>query len=376
MLKDKDYRELENAISRIYSDIETSLVRRICRWLRMNPDGTLDPEDWRLRKLSGLGVMQVDIRNLLVEESAHNESKVIEAVSKAVDANGKSDIKLYQAIMEYTKQDKGVVLKIAASDMQKARIDAVIKNARKALNMTNTLALEASQQSFLDAVNSAYLRVMEGAYTLDDACWYASKALARKGLTIATYNGPTATNISMDAAVRRNVVTSVAQATAEMSKGMAQDLGFDLVQTSAHVGARPQHQLWQGKVFSLSGKSDKYPALSAPQEAGGTGYGTAEGLCGCNCRHHFFPYAEGFSPADYGIDISPAENEEIYNATQKQRQYERQIRSWKRTARVAEDQGKTIDANNATARVRGYQKVLRELCDRYDLPREYAREKV
>ena len=376
MLKDKDYRELENAISRIYSDIETSLVRRICRWLRMNPDGTLDPEDWRLRKLSGLGVMQVDIRNLLVEESAHNESKVIEAVSKAVDANGKSDIKLYQAIMEYTKQDKGVVLKIAASDMQKARIDAVIKNARKALNMTNTLALEASQQSFLDAVNSAYLRVMEGAYTLDDACWYASKALARKGLTIATYNGPTATNISMDAAVRRNVVTSVAQATAEMSKGMAQDLGFDLVQTSAHVGARPQHQLWQGKVFSLSGKSDKYPALSAPQESGGTGYGTAEGLCGCNCRHHFFPYAEGFSPADYGIDISPAENEEIYNATQKQRQYERQIRSWKRTARVAEDQGKTIDANNATARVRGYQKVLRELCDRYDLPREYAREKV
>ena len=376
MLKDKDYRELENAISRIYSDIETSLVRRICRWLRMNPVGTLDPEDWRLRKLSGLGVMQVDIRNLLVEESAQNEAKIIEAVSKAVDANGKSDIKLYQAIMEYTKQDKGVVLKIAASDMQKARIDAVIKNARKALNMTNTLALEASQQCFLDSVNSAYLRVMEGAYTLDDAVWYASKALARKGLTIATYNGPTATNISMDAAVRRNVVTSVAQATAEMSKGMAQDLGLDLVQTSAHIGARPQHQVWQGKVFSLSGKSDKYPALSAPQEAGGTGYGTAEGLCGCNCRHHFFPYAEGFKPTDYGIDISPAENEEIYNATQKQRLYERNIRSWKRTEKVAEDNGKSHDIKTARERIRGYQKALRELCDEYNLPREYARERV
>ena len=43
---------------------------------------------------------------------------------------------------------------------------------------------------------------------------------------------------------------------------------------------------------------------------------------------------------------------------------------------MAEDQGKTIDANNATARVRVYQKALRELCDRYDLPREYARERV
>ena len=376
MLKDKDYRELENAISRIYSDIETSLVRRLCRWISNNPDKTLDPEDWRMRKLSGLGVMQIDIRNLLVEESAQNEAKIIEAVYKAVDANGKSDIKLYQAILEYTKQDKGLVLKVAASEIQKNRIEGVIKNARKALNMTNTLALEASQQCFLDSVNSAYLRVMEGAYTLDDAVWYASKALARKGLTIATYNGPTATNISMDAAVRRNVVTSVAQATAEMSKGMAQDLGLDLVQTSAHVGARPQHQLWQGKVFSLSGKSDKYPALSAPQESGGTGYGTAEGLCGCNCRHHFFPYAEGFSPADYGIDISPAENEEIYNATQKQRQYERQIRSWKRTEKVAEDNGKSHDIKTARERIRRYQKALRELCDKYNLPREYARERV
>ena len=376
MLRDKDYRDLENAISRIYSDIETSLVRRICRWLRMNPDGTLDPEDWRLRKLSGLGVMQVDIRNLLVEESAQNEAKIIEAVSKAVETNSKSDLKLYQAILEYTKQDKGLVLKVAASEMQKNRIEGVIKNARKALNMTNTLALEASQQCFLDSVNSAYLRVMEGAYTLDDAVWYASKALARRGLTIATYNNLKATNISMDAAVRRNVVTSVAQATAEMSKGMAQDLGLDLVQTSAHIGARPQHQVWQGKVFSLSGKSDKYPALSAPQEAGGTGYGTAEGLCGCNCRHHFFPYAEGFRPTDYGIDISPAENEEIYNASQKQRQYERQIRSWKRTEKVAEDNGKSQDIKTARERIRGYQKALRELCDEYNLPREYARERV
>ena len=376
MLKDKDYRELENAISRIYSDIETSLVRRICRWISRNPDETLDPEDWRMRKLSGIGVMHEELRKLLIQESAHSEDRIVESISKAVEANRKSDTRLYQAVMDYNKQDKTIVLKVMASEMQKQRVEAVIKNARKALNMTNTLALEASQQCFLDAVNSAYLRVMEGAYTLDDACWYASKALARRGLTIATYNGPTATNISMDAAVRRNVVTSVAQATAEMSKGMAQDLGLDLVQTSAHIGARPQHQVWQGKVFSLSGKSDKYPALSAPQESGGTGYGTAEGLCGCNCRHHFFPYAEGFSPADYGIDISPAENEEIYNATQQQRQYERQIRSWKRTARVAEDQGKTIDANNATARVRVYQKALRELCDRYDLPREYAREKV
>ena len=376
MLKDKDYRLLENSISRIYSDIETSLVRRLCRWLRRNPGGTLDPEDWRMRKLSGVGVMHEDIRNVLIEETAGSMEYVVGAVTKAAEANRKSDIALYRAVVAHEGKDAGLVLSVAASEIQKARIDAVIKNARKALNLTNTLALEASQRCFVETVNTAYIRVMEGAYTLDDAVWYASKALARKGLTIATYNGPVATNISMDAAVRRNVVTSVAQATAEMSKGMAQDLGFDLVQTSAHIGARPEHQKWQGKVFSLSGKSDKYPALSAPQEEGGTGYGTAQGLCGCNCRHHFFPYAEGFSPADYGIDISPAENEDIYNASQKQRLCERKIRSWKRTEKVAEDSGRSYDAKMAREYIRKYQGALRELCDRYDLPREYARERV
>lgn len=376
MLKDKDYRELENAISRIYSDIETSLVLKICRWINRHEGETLDIDDWRMRKLSGLGVMQKEVQELLIKASAKEGEKIVDAVVKAVTANSNSDRKLYEAILKCKDEDVSLVQTIVASDMQKRRIEAVIKNARKALNMTNTLALEASQQNFLDAVNYAYLRVLEGAETLDNACWHASKALARKGLTIATYNGPSAVNISMDAAVRRNVVTSVAQATAEMSKGMAQDLGLDLVQTSAHVGARPQHQKWQGKVFSLSGKSDKYPALSAPQDEGGTGYGTAEGLCGCNCRHHFFPYVEGFKPADYGIDISPEENEEIYIASQKQRQYERNIRSWKRTAQLAEQEGRTIDYNNAMTRVRGNQKALREICDQYDLPREYAREKV
>ena len=376
MLKDKDFRALETEISRIYSDIETSLVRRICRWIRSNPDSTLDIEDWRMRKISGVGVMALDIQSLLSEESASAEKSLLGAVQKAVDKSVSRDASLYKAIIKHQGEDASIVLNVLASDAQKARVSAVVKNARKALNLTNTLAKEASQQSFIDAVNSAYIGVMEGAQTLDEACWRASKALARRGLSVASYDNPMANAISIDAAVRRNVVTSVSQATAEMSKGMAQDLGLDLVQTSAHVGARPQHQVWQGKVFSLSGKSQKYPPLSAPQEQGGTGYGTAEGLCGCNCRHHFFPYAEGFSPTDYGIDVSPAENEEIYEASQRQRQLERSIRSWKRTAMVAEDAGRNIDADNALARVRGFQKSLRELCDRYDLPREYSRERI
>ena len=66
--------------------------------------------------------------------------------------------------------------------------------------------------------------------------------------------------------------------------------GCDLVFTSAHYGARPTHAVWQGKVFSRSGRSSKYPPLVES-----TGYGTAAGLCGVNCRHTMTPYVEGKS---------------------------------------------------------------------------------
>jgi len=33
----------------------------------------------------------------------------------------------------------------------------------------------------------------------------------------------------------------------------AEEMGQDLVQVSAHIGARESHQEWQGKIFSLNG---------------------------------------------------------------------------------------------------------------------------
>lgn len=61
-----------------------------------------------------------------------------------------------------------------------------------------------------------------------------------------------------------------------------------MVEVTAHSGARPEHAEWQGKIYSRSGKSKKYPDLV---EA--TGYGTGPGLGGWNCRHSMFPYYEG-----------------------------------------------------------------------------------
>lgn len=376
MLTPKDIREIENEISRIYAQVETDLVKHICRYLARNIGNDIDPEHWRLRKLRGWGVLQSDLEKIVAKDTKAMSKEITECITNAVDKNNRTDEALIEALQNYTtapdKTQQALNLTLTTSETQARRLRAVLENARTSINLTNTTAIQACEKIMTDACNKAYLSVMEGTETLEKAVYKASRNLARHGVTVATYSSGKQFNISIDSAVRRNVVTSVSQATSKMTIETAQANGCDLVKTSEHMGARPSHFVWQGKVFSLSGKSDKYPSL-----ADGTGYGTAGGLCGCNCRHYFFPYVEGFNPASYGLDdVTAKENEEIYNAQQKQRQYEREIRSWKRVKEVAQEQRNSLDVKEAQFRISNYQSKLRDLCDKYDLPRQYERERV
>lgn len=96
----------------------------------------------------------------------------------------------------------------------------------------------------------------------------------------------------------------------------------------------PEHAVWQGQIFSRSGKSDRYPDFVSS-----TGYGSGSGLGGWNCRHSFSPYFEG-DPKTYSkqmLEDFEAKDYEYngqkmteYEATRQQRYVERQIRRWKR----------------------------------------------
>jgi hypothetical protein len=154
-------------------------------------------------------------------------------------------------------------------------------------------------------------------------------------------------------------------------------MGTDLVQTSAHIGARPTHQLWQGKIFSLSGTNPKYPDFIVE-----TGYGTVTGLSGVNCRHSWYPFFEGLSEnaykqatldeyADAAVEYN-GEGMSVYDATQIQRSIEREIRKTKREAGALGVAG--LDNVDEVQRVRGLQARLRGLVEQTGLNRQSSRE--
>ena len=198
-------------------------------------------------------------------------------------------------------------------------------------NITRTTARTATRQ-FEDALDLAWSQVSSGAFDSGSAIRQTVKKLCQQGVEAVEY--PSGHTDNIETAVRRAVLTGVNQTAAHLQEELADELGCDLVEVSAHAGARPEHAEWQGKIYSRSGKSDKYPDFRSS-----TGYGTGAGLCGWNCRHTFGVYIEG-SPRIW-TDEKLAElnapkyeygGEKLteYESRQKERYFDRNIQRWRR----------------------------------------------
>jgi hypothetical protein len=244
-------------------------------------------------------------------------------------------------------------------------------------NLTLTTA-NAAQQSFIRAADVAYLQVTSGAFSYDEAIKRAVKNVASDGLTTAISYGSGRTD-QLDVAVRRAVLTGVSQTAGNLQWTRAEEMGQDLVQTSAHIGARPDHQQWQGRIFSRSGTSRRYPPFIES-----TGYGTATGLHGANCRHSYFPFFAGLSREIYNDSITDeysrktvqyqGQELKIYEATQKQRYMERAVRDWKRQANALEAAG--LPNTFESVKVKEWQVRLRGFISDTGLSRQRVREQV
>ena len=207
----------------------------------------------------------------------------------------------------------------------------------------------------------------------------AVSRLSDAGLETIDYRSGVRTTI--DAATRRHVVSQANQARADLLNRRCDEWGCDLVFTSAHFGARPSHAVWQGKVYSRSGRDPKYPSLDEGTGYHGTGPHGALGdrLCGVNCLHHLTPYIPGYSQLP-STDFSEQErqvgmtSDEWYAARQKQRGMERRVRLLKR--RVALGQGRGLDMTADRYRLGRAQAALREHCATTGLRRDYERERA
>lgn len=231
--------------------------------------------------------------------------------------------------------------RIATNAFLAKYIKAAIKQTNGSLeNITGTFGAVTDHGAedltafYRRTLDFAQLQVSNGVTDYNAAVRSAVKALAAKGIQRIDYESGTHMNIA--SAARMCVLTGVNQMARHMSDAICDELELDLVEVTAHAGARPSHQTWQGQIYSRSGKSKKYESLYEV-----TRLGEVDGLCGANCRHNYYGYFEG-SPRAWSdeklanIDPPPFEyggkEYSFYEAGQRMRYMERQIRKTKREA--------------------------------------------
>lgn len=352
----------------LYEQAELDTLRNMAERIAKY-DYWIPAADWQNLKLKEAGRMQEDILRILSEYSGKSEAELRKLMERAATEGLRADRTIYENHGE-------TVPPLSESAALVNTLNAGYKATQQTMrNLTRTTANTATQQ-FERALDLAWLQVRSGGMSVDQAITLAVKDLASTGVASVRY--PSGRTDTIEAAVRRAAVTGVNKTTLQLQDKLAEEMGCDLVEVTAHAGARPSHALWQGKIYSRSGESEKYPKLSTA-----TGYGTGEGLGGWNCRHNMYPYYDG-SPTAYSEEQLKNYNaKEVsyngkrlteYEASQIQRRNERNIRKWKREAAMLESAGR--DASLASAKVKKWQAVQRDFVKQTGLKRQSYREQI
>lgn len=348
---------LQDVYAELQTEIEADIARRIKK-----AGYTTDTAAWQIEKLKQMGESQKEIAQAIASKTGLTQMEVRDMFAAAGIKSSTFDEATRTAMIK-----SGAVpaskMPFAAAPAFRQVMEANLKRTMGTLQkLTGTMATDASGQlnKYLD---KAQLLVQSGGYTQQQAIDMTVQQFADDG--IHTFDYASGVRTSVEAAVRRALVTGINQATAEVSLSNAQLLGTDLVEVTSHADARPEHAAWQGKIYSISGTHPKYRSLN---EA--TGYGTGAGLCGWNCRHSFYAFVEGVSEAMPKEKYNPAK----YYAEQKQRYNERMIRTWRRKANTLRAGGS--DPAKAERKVRFWQGIQRAHVLDNDLARMYDREKV
>lgn len=369
MLSPEYIDHLPDRVVELYADLEIRILEDMAR--RISKTGALtETAQWQMWRLEQIGAEREFICYHLQRLTGKTQGEINELLVEAGEEALYYDDQIYRAAGLNPKalRDSEALQKIikAGSD----------KTMRLFENLTSTTADTASRQ-FENALDAAYMDITSGAFSYQDAVRSAVKSLSKAGIDAIIY--PSGHTDKMDVAVRRAVLTGVNQTAARMQIARADEMGCDLVETTAHMGARPEHMDWQGRIFSRSGKSRKYPDFIRS-----TGYGTGPGLCGWNCRHSFFPYFEGLSERAYSrAKLREYENKTVtyngrtlpyYDATQQQRYLERQIRRWKREYLAMDAAG--LDTSEASAKLAAWRAKQKDFLTQTGLGEDKFRSQV
>lgn len=374
--------DLPQNIVSMYADLENYLIEDIAR--RIGHAGIITATaEQQIETLQGLGLNKKEIENKIAEVLKKSQNEVDKLFQEAASTSMAPENELYKKAGLST-------FDINAPELQAYITAAGLQTKKEFKNITRSLGFATKKNGkivysdvakfYQETVDFANMQVVTGATTREQAVKRAVQRMTNSGLRYVDYENGYSMNVQD--AINRCVRTSANQMCNKltnymMNKNIAKEEQY--VEVSAHAGARPSHQTWQGQVYKVKGSTSEYDNLYEATELGSAG-----GLCGANCRHSYYPFIPDISVRAYSeSDLEKYNSTETksyngkeytqYEASQRKRVIERSIRQTKREILGYQSAGLEDDMKNSQILLQQQRKEYKKFCNEMGLVQENNR---
>lgn len=364
--------QLPAGVVKIFDDLEMQIMADIVRRLKVNGFSTATA-DWQITRLQQLGESEEEIRKWIQEALKATDAEMERIFSDEVYKQYMGHERAYKAKgLEQIPYKDNIPLKefVSAVERQTA---GVFQNMTASMGFairdpSGKIQYSPLMDFYQTTLDQAVVGIQTGAFSYQVMLERTISRLTSSGVRWIDYDSRHHNRI--DVAARRAVMTGFRQVQGRINEQTAAALGTDTYEVTYHVGARPSHQTWQGKVWTMA------------QLRFVCGLGTVSGLHGANCYHDYDAFIPGVSERVY----TDAQLEEMiqqentpktyngrqyttYEALQQQRAMETAMRKTRQDIRLLEEGGSDEEAVILRkARYQGQLQTYRDFSDKMDLP--------
>lgn len=377
MLKPNEIEQFSMMFDSQMKTLEEQVMQGIVRRIKINSEITR-AADWQIYRLHELGESKRVIKKA-IKEALGLDNKGINHLYKDIIRKGyERDEQLYkykgkqQIPFEENEQLQQYIAAIVNQTSE------TMKNISQSLGFAvkgydSSLTFKPIAEYYQRTLDNAINGIATGMFDYNTVLKRTAAEMVNSGLRTVDYASGWSNRV--DVAARRAVMTGLSQVTAKVNESNAEKLGTEMFEVTWHGGARPSHQVWQGRWYTKK------------QLATICGLGSVTGLCGANCYHDYYPVIKGVSEPTYTAkqlnEMNAKENIPIeyagkeytkYEALQRQRKLETQMRAERQKISLLTSGGAYAeDIINAKCRYRGTSQEYTAFSTAMELPQQRAR---
>lgn len=351
---------LPSAMEQLYRSLQLNIMSDLTDRLKANGEEITSAADWQINRLYELGVSKDEIDSLIQSTLDVSDDEIDRIYDEVVKSGYARNEKLYTSkgkeyYIPYAENKQLQQLVKAVKNQTKSEYRNITGSLGFAVrNADNTLSFTLLADFYQRTLDNGLMQIASGAVDYNTVLKRAVKTMTDSGLRTVDYASGWSNRV--DVAARRSLMTGFNQVVTKVNEDNAEQLGTEYFEVSYHRGARPTHQVWQGRVYS---KKELETVC---------GLGTVTGLCGANCYHSYSPFIKGIDTPTYSEEELDRMNEEentpkeyngrqytAYEAQQRQRRLETAMRADRQKIELL-TQGGADDDTITGAKVRYFQR--------------------